>query len=89
MALGATRKQVVSLIMGQGLQVAAAGLAMGLVLTTILNRAMKDLLVGVSATDPATLTITAAMLLTVAALACYVPARRATRVDPTVALRFE
>jgi len=89
MALGATRKQVVSLIMGQGLQVAAAGLAMGLVLTTILNRAMKDLLVGVSATDPATLSITAAMLLTVAALACYVPARRATRVDPTVALRFE
>jgi ABC-type antimicrobial peptide transport system permease subunit len=88
-ALGASRKQVVRMIMGQGLRFAAMGLAVGQLMAMILNRALKGLLVGVSTTDPPTLVVTAAVLLIVAALACYVPARRAERVDPMVALRFE
>jgi ABC-type antimicrobial peptide transport system permease subunit len=88
-ALGATHKQVLSMIMGQGLRFAAMGLAIGQLMAMMLNRALKGLLVGVSTTDPATLVVTAAALLIVAALACYVPARRAARVDPIVALRFD
>jgi predicted permease len=88
-ALGATHKQVLSMIMGQGLRFAAIGLAIGQLMAMMLNRAIKGLLVGVSTTDPLTLVVTAAALLIVAALACYVPARRASRVDPMVALRFD
>ena len=88
-ALGATRKQVLSMIMGQGLRFAALGLAMGQLMAMTLTRALKGLLVGVSTTDAPTLAVTAAVLLIVAALACYVPARRAARVDPMVALRFD
>jgi putative ABC transport system permease protein len=88
-ALGATRQQVLSMIMGQGLRFAAIGLAIGQALALMLNRALKGLLVGVSTTDPATLVVTAVVLFIVAVLACYVPARRAARVDPMVALRFE
>jgi ABC-type antimicrobial peptide transport system permease subunit len=88
-ALGATHKQVLSMIMGQGLRFAAMGLAIGQLMAMLLNRALKGLLVGVSTTDPVTLLVTAAALLIVAALACYVPARRAARVDPIVALRFD
>ena len=88
-ALGATRRQVLSMIMGQGLRFAALGLAMGQLMAMTLTRALKGLLVGVSTTDAPTLAVTAAVLLIVAALACYVPARRAARVDPMVALRFD
>ena len=88
-ALGATRTQVLSMIMGQGLRFTTIGLAIGQLMTMMLNRALKGLLVGVSTTDPPTLVVTAAVLLIVAALACYVPARRAARVDPMVALRFD
>jgi putative ABC transport system permease protein len=88
-ALGATRKQVLSMIMVQGLRIVTMGLAIGQLMAMMLNRALKGLLVGVSTTDPPTLIVTAAALFMVAALACYVPARRAARVDPMVALRFE
>jgi putative ABC transport system permease protein len=88
-ALGATRAQVLLMILAQGLRFAAIGLAIGQLMAMMLNRALKGLLVGVSTTDPPTLVVTAAALLSVAALACYVPARRAACVDPIVALRFE
>jgi predicted permease len=88
-ALGASGSQVVAMVMRQGLRLAAAGLAIGLTLALILKSVLKGLLVGVSATDPATLAITALALLLVAVLASYVPARRAARVDPIVALRFD
>jgi ABC-type antimicrobial peptide transport system permease subunit len=89
MALGAARKEVLAMVMRQGLRFAAVGLAVGVVLSMILSRALKSLLVGVSTTDPLTLVVTAAVLLLVTVLACYLPARRAMRVDPMVALRFE
>jgi putative ABC transport system permease protein len=88
-SLGATRRQVLSMVMRQGLKLAGIGLAAGLLLALILNRSIKGLLVGVSTTDPLTLTFTAIVLLLVALLASYIPARRATKVDPMVVLRYE
>jgi len=88
-ALGASRREVLSMVMGQGLRLAGLGLAAGLLMALFLNRTLKGLLVGVSTTDPLTLLATAATLLFVALLASYVPARRATMVDPLVALRYE
>ena len=88
-ALGASRREVVAMVMRQGLRLAATGLAIGLILALALKGVLKGLLVGVSAADPATLALTALVLLLVAVLASYVPARRAARVDPMVALRFD
>ncbi len=88
-ALGATRREILSMVMGQGLRLAGFGLAAGLLLALVLNRTIKGLLVGVSTTDPLTLALTAIMLLLVSLLASYIPARRATKVDPMVALRYE
>src|SRR6266446_2560301 len=88
-ALGASGSQVVAMVMRQGLKLAAAGLAIGPALALLLKSVLKGLLVGVSAADPATLALTALVLLLVAVLAPYVPARRAARVDPMVALRFD
>jgi putative ABC transport system permease protein len=88
-ALGASHSEVVSMVMRQGVRLAAAGLAIGLVLALLLKSVLQGLLVGVSATDPTTLAITALLLLLVAVLASYIPARRAARVDPMVALRFD
>jgi putative ABC transport system permease protein len=89
MAMGAARRDVLRLILVQHLRPALAGLAIGVVGAVFVSRFLRSLLFGVSATDPATFVIVAGILLAVAAAACWVPARRATRVDPLVALRTE
>jgi putative ABC transport system permease protein len=93
MALGASRAAVLKMVIVQGLRLAAIGLAIGLAFGWILafaaKRVMAKLLFGVSSTDPATFAIIVGLLALVALLACFIPARRATRVDPMVALRYE
>jgi putative ABC transport system permease protein len=89
MALGANRFEVLRLVMGDGLRLAGTGVAIGLGVSLALTQLMTRLLFGVSASDPRTLAGVTLLLLTVALLACYIPARRAARVDPMVALRNE
>ena len=86
-ALGASERDVVWLILGQGLVVALAGIGLGLAGAAALTRVASSFLVGVSATDPITFAGVPALLLAVAIVASFVPARRASRVDPNVALR--
>jgi len=88
-AMGAGRWQILSMVLNNGLRLALVGAAAGQVMALMLNRALKGLLVGVSTTDPSTLLVTATVLLMVAIVACYAPAWHATRMDPSVALRFE
>jgi putative ABC transport system permease protein len=89
MALGAPRLDVFRLVVGQGLKLAGLGIAIGVVAAIGLARLMSSLLYGISATDFETFAGVSILLALVAVLACYVPARRAMRVDPTVALRHE
>jgi putative ABC transport system permease protein len=88
-ALGAQRGDVFTLIVGQGVMLTIAGVVLGLGAAYGLTRLMSSLLFGVGWTDPWTFTGVAVLLLCVAALACYLPARRAMQVDPMVALRYE
>jgi putative ABC transport system permease protein len=89
LALGATTRDVLRLIIGQGVKLALAGLGLGLAGSFALMRMLKTMLFGVSAADPLTFTASALLLLLVALLACWIPARRATKVDPMIALRSE
>ena len=89
MAIGAQRGDVLSLIVGGGMKLAAIGVVLGLVGALALSGAVRTMLFDVTPLDPASYGITALVLLAVAVLACYVPARRASRVDPIVALRSE
>jgi predicted permease len=89
MALGAQRRNVLGLILWQGTRLALLGVAIGIAGAFALTRMMTDLLYGVGATDPVTFALLALLLTVVAMAACYLPARRATRVDPVAALRWE
>ncbi|MEJ7710100.1 MAG: FtsX-like permease family protein [Pyrinomonadaceae bacterium] len=88
-ALGAQAGDILMLVLRKGSVLALIGVTAGLLLTLVLSRVMSSLLFGVSVTDSATFIVVAGLMLSVALLACYVPARRATRVDPMVALRHE
>ena len=88
-ALGAQRIDVLRLIVGEGARLAAIGISIGLVLSLALTRLISSLLFGVSAADPLTFAVVAAILCAVAVFASYIPGRRAMRVDPMVALRYE
>jgi predicted permease len=89
LALGAPRGAVLRLVFGQGTRLAALGLALGLIVALLLGGYLSSLLFDVSARDPLTFVAIAALLAVVAALACWLPARRATKVDPMIALRAE
>jgi len=89
MALGAQRSDVLRLMLGEGMKMALAGIAVGIAASLGLTQLMSKMLFGVGATDPVTFCAVALVLASVALTACYIPARRAMRVDPMVALRYE
>ena len=89
MALGAQQKEIFDLILGQGLRLTVIGLALGLGVSLLLTRFLRSLLFGVTTTDPLTFAIVLALLSAAALVACYLPARRATQVDPIESLRHQ
>ena len=89
MALGAQARDVLKLLVGHGMVLTAVGIAIGVAMAGALTRLMSNLLFGVSATDPLTFAAIVLLLALVALLACWIPARRATKVDPVIALRYE
>jgi putative ABC transport system permease protein len=89
MALGAHAPDVIRLVVGQGMKLALVGMVTGLGIALALTRWMKSLLFEVSATDPLTFALIAILLTGVTLLACWIPARRATKVDPLIALRSD
>src|SRR5439155_7730042 len=88
-AMGAQRQNIVSLVLREGLRLVAVGLALGLGVAVALGRVLNALLFEVQPADPVTLMAVALLFAAVAMLACYIPARRATKIEPMVALRYE
>lgn len=89
MALGAQTSDVLKMVIGQGMALALTGVAIGIAGAFALTRLMESLLFGVSATDPITFSVISLLLIFVALMACFVPARRATKVEPIIALKYE
>jgi ABC-type antimicrobial peptide transport system permease subunit len=89
LALGATRATVVGMVLRESLLLVLAGIAIGVPLALGASRLISGLLFGVSATDPATISMASLLMIVVAAMAALAPARRAAKVDPMVALRYE
>jgi putative ABC transport system permease protein len=89
MALGAERRDVLRLVVGQSMKLALAGVTLGVGLALLLTRVLSNLLYGVSTTDPVTFGVVVLLSIGVALCASYLPARRAMKVDPMIALRYE
>jgi putative ABC transport system permease protein len=89
MALGAKTQDIIRLVLARGAQVIGAGIVTGLVAAMGLSRLMARMLYGVTATDPTTFVTVPLVLMAVAIAACYLPARRATKIDPIITLRYE
>jgi putative ABC transport system permease protein len=89
MALGASRSEVLKLVLNQGMRLVLVGVMLGLGASLVVTHVMKNLLFGLSATDTATYAAVTLLLTVVALIACYLPARRATKVNPMVALRHD